>query len=599
MTNKNVIINRVNSLKGQAQNRLVKYQWSYSLYAQTPAIDLKSSNPMTPGLLDTGWNDDISPKINIIKSAVDAVTSKISTSHVRPYVNAVKGSFKTIQICKQLQIFLDYYFDENNLYDMCTEALRDACVFDSCSIFLNQDDMKPYLIMPWNYYSYQCEKIKKSAYIEFPNVTTESAPDAVRDLLTQNEKQKEFMSYAYYYNVVDHVQAIFINNSIRDVREYKSDIIPIATITYGKPVIGNNALSISDMLRGIQYEIDEVMKRIAAASKKNPALTVVLNNASNVSVGELNNEIGNIIQFNSQGNQSAKPFDIITPNFISDQYTALLDNLIDKAYNMVGISQLSAQGKKTPGLDSGVAIATQEDIESDRFQTLLSNYIYLYTNVAKMMVHIATGDKTILEPSRYNIKLKWSDVKSDYDKMRIEFSAADALSKDPSQKLKQLQSLAAAGIIPSVQIASLLEIPDINRGYSAANNGFNTCMSLIDACIYDDKFDIPDYISVDLLMEQITNMQLSLKAAEGSTDENEKDIDKLNRLYKLAYDRKQELTPQQQQIETTDTSLNNAYTNMNGAKEVEDVSNKAAPYDNGMSGNSNTAASNNAQGDNK
>lgn len=54
MTNKNVIINRVNSLKGQAQNRLVKYQWSYSLYAQTPAIDLKSSNPMTPGLLDTG-----------------------------------------------------------------------------------------------------------------------------------------------------------------------------------------------------------------------------------------------------------------------------------------------------------------------------------------------------------------------------------------------------------------------------------------------------------------------------------------------------------------------------------------------------------------
>jgi hypothetical protein len=124
-------------------------------------------------------------------------------------------------------------------------------------------------------------------------------------------------------------------------------------------------------------------------------------------------------------------------------------------------------------------------------------------------------------------------------------------------------------------------------------------MSLIDACIYDDKFDIPDYISVDLLMEQITNMQLSLKAAEGSTDENEKDIDKLNRLYKLAYDRKQELTPQQQQIETTDTSLNNAYTNMNGAKEVEDVSSKAAPYDNGMSGNSNTAASNNAQGDNK
>jgi hypothetical protein len=315
------------------------------------------------------------------------------------------------------------------------------------------------------------------------------------------------------------------------------------------------------MLRGIQIEVDELMKRISDASVLNPALTFFLANASNIKVGQLNNRVGNIVQYNAPVND--RPVEVATPDFISNQYISLLDNLVEKAYNMVGISQLSAQGKKPAGLDSGVALATQADIESDRFQVLLDQYIQMFVDVAKIAVQVFSAHKDIIEPSRYSLRITWGEVSKEFHKMRIQFSCADSLSKDPSEKLKQLQTLAQAGIIPATQIASLLELPDINRGYSAANNGFNATMTLIDACIYEDKYDIPDYIPFQMIYEQIVNMQLSLKAAEGGTDSNEKDIEKLSRLFQAVKAKEAELTPVQEQAQMQDVTANNAYSQQN------------------------------------
>ena len=198
------------------------------------------------------------------------------------------------------------------------------------------------------------------------------------------------------------------------------------------------------MLLGLQKEINIISKTIALAAKKNPAQTIMLQNASNIAVGELNNEIGNIIQFNSENNGSGNPVNVLTPSFISEQYEAIRDKDIQRAYELVGKSQTSASGRKEVGIESGVAIATLADLQSERFQVLLGSFIDLFTQEAKLVAEIGMKNATIITPSRYELKLTWDEVREDYSKMRIEFSSADALSKDPSEKLKQLQSLAQA-----------------------------------------------------------------------------------------------------------------------------------------------------------
>ena len=560
---RNAVVKRINDLLGNNSVKYTKYQNNYMLYNQCPVADLKSRIPFPVGFYDDVYSEDSTvPKLNIIKSAIDAVVSKIATAHCRPFVNTVNGSFKTIQICKQLQVFFDYFFDERKVPAKIVEALRDACIFDSGYVYIDEDTGEVKTLNPWNVYTRQVEKNDfKSVYIEFPNCSVDTLKDSDFDLLTNEEKEELYITIGYFYDSKTKTKAILVNRNIREIKETDFDVVPLCVVRYTAPVIGTNTLSVSDMLRGIQIEVDELMKRISDASVLNPALTFFLANASNIKVGQLNNRVGNIVQYNAPVND--RPVEVATPDFISNQYISLLDNLVEKAYNMVGISQLSAQGKKPAGLDSGVALATQADIESDRFQVLLDQYIQMFVDVAKIAVQVFSAHKDIIEPSRYSLRITWGEVAKEFHKMRIQFSCADSLSKDPSEKLKQLQTLAQAGIIPATQIASLLELPDINRGYSAANNGFNATMTLIDACIYEDKYDIPDYIPFQMIYEQIVNMQLSLKAAEGGTDSNEKDIEKLSRLFQAVKAKESELTPVQEQAQMQDVTANNAYSQQN------------------------------------
>lgn len=589
MEKKDLIVKRINALLNSTGTSINKYYRNYALYNQTAIADFRTLNPIAPGVIQNGMklNADY-PSINVIKSCVDSVVSDISTAKPRPFINTVKGSYKTVKIAQQLQIFFDYIFSEESVYLKNCDALRDACVFDSGYIYIDETTLSVINIRPWNVYTDPNERDKKQVYVVFPNSSIDDLPEYVEKELNKSEKGLLHINYGLYYNIKLGVKALTINGEVRKIWDFNSKKVPVLRIMYTEPIASDHCLSIADMLVGLQKEINILSRTIALAAKKNPAQTVLLQNASNIAVGELNNEIGNIIQYNAESSSGSSPVTVVTPSFISDQYDAIRSRDIELAYNLVGKSQIAASGKKEAGIDSGIAIATLADLQSERFQILLNNFISLFTEEAKLMTELGMGDETLITPSRYELTLTWNDVREDYLKMRIEFSSIDALSKDPSERLKQLQGLAQSGVIPASQIPALLEIPDINRGFSAANNGYNCAMSIIDACIYDDKYDVPYYISFALLKELIVNTMLNLKSAEGGTDSNEEDIAKLSKLFFTVYDKEKEFNALQEEVTKTSVNANNAYnTDLSIPSTDNEVSN---PYDTGMSGNSNVSA---------
>lgn len=589
MEKKDLIVKRINALLNSTGTSINKYYRNYALYNQTAIADFRTLNPIAPGVIQNGMklNADY-PSINVIKSCVDSVVSDISTAKPRPFINTVKGSYKTVKIAQQLQIFFDYIFSEESVYLKNCDALRDACVFDSGYIYIDETTLSVINIRPWNVYTDPNERDKKQVYVVFPNSSIDDLPEYVEKELNKSEKGLLHINYGLYYNIKLGVKALTINGEVRKIWDFNSKKVPVLRIMYTEPIASDHCLSIADMLVGLQKEINILSRTIALAAKKNPAQTVLLQNASNIAVGELNNEIGNIIQYNAESSSGSSPVTVVTPSFISDQYDAIRSRDIELAYNLVGKSQIAASGKKEAGIDSGIAIATLADLQSERFQILLNNFISLFTEEAKLMTELGMGNETLITPSRYELKLTWNDVREDYLKMRIEFSSIDALSKDPSERLKQLQGLAQSGVIPASQIPALLEIPDINRGFSAANNGYNCAMSIIDACIYDDKYDVPYYISFALLKELIVNTMLNLKSAEGGTDSNEEDIAKLSKLFFTVYDKEKEFNALQEEVAKTSVNANNAYnTDLSIPSTDNEVSN---PYDTGMSGNSNVSA---------
>ena len=543
----------INELKSLNAQRKVKYYRNRSLYESTPRLNIENiKNPNVVGYYNNidELNEDTTatPNLNVIKSCIDTLSSKIAQSKVRPFFNCVNGSFKDIQTVKSAQQFFDQYYDAEDVNKKVSEAFRDACIFENGYVFIDVDSKKIDKALPWQVYERPSElsygKVTRS-YYERKDYPITLLPAKVFNAIKDKLGLAEYVTYGLYFDTVNHVKVYYVPEYDFILKEtFEAERTPFIRIYYNCPVSGNTSNSVVDMLYTIQLEINTLMNKIKDASQLNIAMTYLIPKGSGLKTGQLNNRIGNIIEYEPTSNMTGSPVTVSTPSFIDPQYMALLNELIAKAYELVGISALSAQSKKPTGLNSGIALSTMEDVESERFETQLNQVIKSYVDIARTCLEVFPKDEDILPEVTTRMTIKWGDIVEESKKMQIQFSSADALSKDPSQKLQQLIALAQAGVIPQSRISQFMEIPDLQGGYSIANNAINAVMSIIQDCVNNDVFDIPEYIPLTLLEDEILNTQLSLRAA--NYEMNRESIAKLSTLYSMCIEKEKALAEEAQ-----------------------------------------------------
>lgn len=532
------IRDRVSELKTLNESRLSKYYRNYNYYNNTPAGTLKNvRNPSIVGLynIEESIETDTTttPSINVIKSCIDTLTSKIAQSKVRPFFNSINGTFKDVNVCKNAQQYFDQYFDIEEVNKKVSMAFRDACVFDHGVIYVDSETKHITKALPWQVFVRPAEltynNITRAYYCQ-NDYPVSMLPEKYRNDVLKVNPEQNYVTYGVYYDTVDQCKAVYISElDFVKIEKYEGNRVPFIFLWYNNPIHGGSSVSVVDMLYGIQTEVNTLMAKVKDASQLSPALTFFLPDDATIKSTQLNNRIGNVVTYKATSDMSGSPVTVATPSFIDSQYIELIQNLKETAYEMVGISQLSAQSKKPTGLDSGVALQTMENVESERFEEQLNQVIRCYVDIAKTCLRVFPKDETILPDASNRVDIKWRDIVSQEKKMQIQFSAADSLSKDPSTKLQQLQQLAAAGIIPPERIAQMMQLPDIEGAFSLSNNALNATLSIIRDCIEFDRFDVPDYIPLPMLKSEIINTQLSLRAA--NYEKNIDDIEKLNQLY--------------------------------------------------------------------
>lgn len=531
------ITSAVASLKAFSSNRLSKYHRNYRRYNYTPFASLNNiKDPSVVGYYEQPAEIEedttATPQLNVIKSCIDTLTSKIAQSKVRPFFNTQNGTFKDIQTVKQAQAFFDLYYDAQNVNKKVSETFRDSCIFEKGVIYINEVSKNIEKALPWQVFVRPAEvtygKLTRVYYERKDFPTTLLDDDLVKK---SNNEDNDYCTYGVYYDTFNHIKAEIIDGVVIRKSVYTPSKLPFVFLHYCSPIVGDTSQSIVDMLNSIQLEIDNLMMKIKDASQLNPALTFCVPKGSSVKTSQLNNRVGQILEYTATPNMTGSPVTVATPAFIDSQYMQLIEELKQSAYELVGISQLSAMSTKPTGLNSGVALSTMENIESDRFETQLNQVIRAYVDIAKTCIEVFPEEDTILPEDNQRLSIKWKDIVEESNKMVVQFSAADSLSKDPSTKLQQLQMLAQTGIIPQTRIAQFMELPDIQSGYSLSNNAINAVLTCINDCIEKDVFEVPDYIPFTMLKEEIINTQLSLKAAASEHNDNMEDIAKLTKLY--------------------------------------------------------------------
>lgn len=554
------IIYNIQSLESYYGNFKSKCLRNYRLYTYSSTVTLDLSDSEIVGFYQRGTfdiEDDTTSSIqeNVIASCIETLCSKIASQKVRPFFNTVNGTFKEMQVARQAQIFFDQLYEENNVNKVVTNAFKTACIFDKGIVKISDDGISNRL--PWNVYV----DPREASYGQITYVA-EKLPKTPGRLLElkygiKGDRHLDYTVYEYY-DVMEHIKAVYVlemNKVI--VHKYEPNVIPYLFIHYSDPIKGNTSQSVVDQLYGIQMQIDELLSVMKDSIAMNPGMTLLVPRSSNIKTNMLSNRTGQIIQYDPIPGQTASPVTYATNDIISAQFVQLLDKLKNDAYEIVGISQLSATSQKPDGLNSGVALSTMEDVESSRFETQLNNVVRLYVDIAKACLDLFPPESNILPESLNRSNFTWADIVESRNNMKIQFSAAESLSKDPSEKLKQLVALSQAGVIPSSHIATLMELPDLNAGYSIANNAYNSVYTFIDNVL--ESGVLPDTIPIylpknkgGLLETEIVNTMLSLSI---KPEQNANEIELLKQLFAKVQEEQADSTTNAEMAATQQLSM--------------------------------------------
>lgn len=516
--------------RSKCRRNLRKYEW-------TPNISIDSMNESScvgyyqSNRFEIETDTSASLQQNVIKSAIDTLVSNIASRKVHSFINTVNGSYKDMQAAKAAQDYFDTVYDEQNANRVIVDTFRDACIFDRGIIYIDRANKCFERVLPWQVYVDPREqtygRLTQAAW------KRPEYPVSLLPIKTDEEYEDSFVTFWQYWDLNKGKKYYYIPELNHfEEEDWQPGVLPFLFLNYSDPVKGSSCQSAVDQLLGIQDELDALYTKIKDASQLASPMTYFLPEGSSIKANKLTNRVGEIITYSATPNMTGSPVTVATNPFMDPQWMELAKELKANAYEMLGVSQLDAAAKKPTGLNSGVAISTYEDIADARFEVQLNNVIRAYTDLAKLMIQVYPPEGEVLPPNKIRYSIKWADIVEMRDSFSIQFSAADALGKDPATKYQLLQNMYANGDIPQYRKIQLMNIPDLQLGYSIGTNAINSVLTVIDNCLEKDDFDIPDYIPNSILLEEIMNTCLSLKAA--NKEENQADIDKLMKLYDMA-----------------------------------------------------------------
>ncbi len=483
-----------------------------------------------------GGTDGVQTTINVIKSCTDTIVSKMSQATVRPVFNTVGGDYDSRQVAKTLQHLFDVYFDEQHADPKLTRCFRDACVFDYGVMFLNPDTRTMERVAPWKYFidpaEYEAnavtEVVKWEKYFPLAKYKDKLDNKSLKQRLDDNHQlQGKLVEYWDLYG--GYKWEFFDNEPLHDPEKLEYEIYdglyrrPFVEIWYRQPMKGFSSQSLADDLYEIQRNIDSLMARIDQATRNAILSMGFIPEGTGLKPSMIENG-WKLYQVPADAQEPK----FINPPVIDPQFISELKRNIDLAYEMSGVSQLSATSLKPADVISGKAFQTLQDIESDRFNTQLQQYSHFKIDCARVAIDCFPKGESILENKQVyeGDDLKWGDARAQRKLYTLQFAPADMLSKDPSEKFEQIKILNGMGVIESGDVADFLQIPDFEGAETIAMASKNHVHRIINNAVKNEEYEYDESVDLNSLFNE-TIKQLNAMNAAG---DNPKYIDRCKEL---------------------------------------------------------------------
>jgi len=479
---------------------------------------------------------------NVTEAAVDTLASKISKHRPRAAVMTDGAKWSQQQKGKRLGRFVDGAFAHAKVYAKDDLIFIDACVFGAggYKLIMDEDD-KVNIERVWLDECYVdeadarygaprqmfqgklCHREKLVA--DFPEMA-----DKIRACKPPNGVEQggfgdmiqvwEAWHLPSSKGAEDGKHAIALEDGTEiHCEKWTLQRFPFVFFNFKPRLLGFWGQGVAEMLTGVQLEINRLVRSISEQLRRKGRGRTFMPLAAKVPPEHMTNAIADIVYYNG----SVAPT-VDNQNAVAQEEFMQLDRLYEKAFQIIGVSEMSVSAKKPSGLDAGVAIREWEEIESERFAKQHQRWDNFHVDLAEAMLDFVREFGSADYVTKYEHKnfmetIKWSDVKHEPGTYSLKMFPVSSLPQTPSARRQAVKELEADGTIDKPTALKLLDFPDLEAEMNLGNASRDDVDALIERAINGEEVEMPDkYTNLDVLVERGTAMYLFARNHEASEE---------------------------------------------------------------------------------
>ena len=307
---------------------------------------------------------------------------------------------------------------------------------------------------------------------------------------------------------------IAIGDAVLLDEKKRIDRFPIVFVRWSSADEGFFGVGLVESIADIQLEITATMSKIRETISLLGASKVYLPEHAIVDGKDHTNQIGEVI-----GYRGDVPPTVVAPNPVSEQLFQWLDSLINRAYDVSGVSRLQATSQKPAGLSSGEALREYNDTGDDRLTTVAVAFEKLHLDLAHVIVDILSEDpehEVYMSRSKSMLqRIKWADVMQHRDDYVLSMHPTSMLSRDFGTRKQQLGELVQAGAMTVEDMMRLLELPDLDEETDLRNAPKSLADMHIESILRDYVYVEPEPIQDLVYTKQRCSFVLAREQAMG------------------------------------------------------------------------------------
>lgn len=478
----------------------------------------------TPSGIPTLINDRLT--LNVIKSVIDTNVSKIAKSKVKVSFLTTGGTWKQQRKAMTLNKFMTGVFYKTGIYAKAPMCFRDAGISGDGFMKIYTDPatkeikaerkfFNELLVDPNDAYYGDPALIYEYKYVS-KEVLKRMFPDAAKEI-DECEIAESYQTSGSVdcVRVVEgwlkasregkkdgrHIIAIKNKNLLDE--PYRRTKFPFAHLKYTDPVFGFHGQGIAEEITGIQVEINRILRHIQQVMRLVCIPRVLVEAGAQVDDNQITNQIGGIIRY-----AGTKP-EFIKVDGVAPEYFQQLLYLDNKAYEITGVSQMSATGQNILGANaSGRALRTMTNIESERFVNVGRAYEQFHIDIADLVLDEIKYSNSNMEVKSFNRRegveiISSADLDIYEDDYVMQCFPVSALPDEPGARLQTVIEMQNSGNIDPETGNELMDFPDLDAKTSLINAPIRLITKSIEKMLDTGKYIPPEpYFNLQKCLQQ-------------------------------------------------------------------------------------------------